>query len=113
MTLKEKATLSNPNYLFIFTGVQEEKDYAVILTDTSSYTDRYNQFTLTEGPAGDVDFKYDGEYDYVVYEQSSPTNIDPDQATGEVERGVMRLKRTADTEHFHDIDTSNAAAHDV
>ena len=48
LTLKEKTTLTNPKYLFVFKNDQSNVDSKFIAADTSSYADRYNRFTVTE-----------------------------------------------------------------
>lgn len=89
VTATELTTLTNPNFLFIFHGEQENKDYAIVLNDVSLYPESYNKFVINEPQ--DIDFKLTGYYTYTIYEQSSPTNLDPDNATGIVEVGRMRV----------------------
>ena len=83
--LKDDSTLVSPVYLFVFSkgGV----DYPVILTDlaTSSQKEEYSKFTLIEGADdptnGSLILGTTGVYDLVIYEQSSSTNLDPNNAT--------------------------------
>ena len=63
--------------------------YNVILNDDSTYPNYYNQFVLDE--PNDVDFNITGYYTYTVYEQSSPTNTDPENAGRVLEVGRMRV----------------------
>lgn len=95
LTLKEKATLSSPTYLFHFRNDITGADYYVISADVSTATGRYNKFTITEGVDdqlnGSVLLGEGGYYSYTIYEQSSPSNLDPTLATGVVERGKMLL----------------------
>ena len=96
VTLKEKQTLENPYFLFVFTFEADDSiQYAVILSDLSSYTYRYNEFTLTLPT--DIDMVEVGQYEYSIYEQTSAVNIDPDLADNELEIGKMLLKETATT----------------
>jgi len=91
LTLKEKTTLSTPVYLFQFRNVTEKVSYYCIMTDTSLYKDRYNEFVFTEGTdnplLGELILGAGGQYEYFVYEQTSLTNLDPTLATGLVESG--------------------------
>ncbi len=49
LTLKEKQTLSAPNYLFVFThrGSNIEVKFVILnAADTSAFKDRFNQFSI-------------------------------------------------------------------
>jgi len=108
LTLKEKSTLSTPVYLFQFRNVTEKVSYYCIMSDTSVYKDRYNEFVFTEGTdlplVGELILGAGGQYEYFVYEQTSATNLDPTLATGLVESGLMDLERASTTYNQHDID---------
>jgi hypothetical protein len=95
LTLKEKQTLSAPNYLFVFThrGSNIEVKFVILnAADTSSFKDRFNQFSIvTNTYFGTQD---SGEWEYQIYEQTSPTNTNPTLATGLVETGIMRLNES-------------------
>ena len=95
LTLKEKQTLSAPNYLFVFThrGSNIEVKFVILnAADTSSFKDRFNQFSIvTNTYFGTQD---SGEWEYQIYEQTSTTNINPANATGLVETGIMRLNES-------------------
>jgi len=88
LTLTEKTTVSNPTYLFSLTHRLTNVAYNFILTDTSSYVDRYNAFELTEGTTVTLDA---GEYIYKIYAQTSPTNVNPDLANELVEEGMVKV----------------------
>ena len=88
LTLTEKTTVSNPTYLFSLTHRLTNVSYNFILTDTSSYTERYNAFELTEGTTVTLDA---GEYIYKIYAQTSPTNVNPDLANELVEEGMVKV----------------------
>ena len=88
LTLTEKTTVSNPTYLFSLTHRLTNVAYNFILTDTSSYVERYNAFELTEGTTVTLDA---GEYIYKIYAQSSPTNVNPDLANELVEEGMVKV----------------------
>lgn len=95
LTLKEKQTLSAPNYLFVFThrGSNIEVKFVILnAADTSGFKDRFNQFSIvTNTYFGTQD---SGEWEYQIYEQTSTTNTNPTLATGLVETGIMRLNES-------------------
>jgi len=96
VTLKEKQTLETPYFLFVFNYEADDTiQYAIILSDLSSYTYRYNMFTLNLPT--DIDIKTAGDYEYRIFEQTSDSNIDPDLADNLLETGKMRLKETSTT----------------
>ena len=88
LTLTEKTTVSNPTYLFSLTHRLTNVAYNFILTDTSSYVERYNAFELTEGSTVTLDA---GEYIYKIYAQTSPTNVNPELADELVEEGMVKV----------------------
>lgn len=88
LTLTEKVTISNPYFLFVFTNRTTSVETAIILTDVSTHTERYNQFDVTEGTTFSLDA---GEYEYQVYAQTSSTNTDPSLANELVESGVLKV----------------------
>lgn len=92
LTLTEKQTLASPNYLFYFKSRGTNKEAKFVLlnnADTSSYKDRFNQFSIITNNY--FENYQDGEWDYKIYEQTSTTNTDPALATGLLETGIMRL----------------------
>lgn len=104
LTLTEKSTLTNPDYLFVFKNDQTELEYIFIAADTSLYPERYNQFRITETSStpdpldGEVELPVLKFYTYTVYEQNSATNLDPLLATGVVEVGKVEVFDTASTD---------------
>ena len=103
-TLWELSTLSSPYYLFVFTSSQTKVSYYTIIANTSTNVERYNKFVFVEGVDDALNGKLilgkGGFYIYTVYDQSSSTNLDPDLATGIVERGKMKLMDSADAPDF-------------
>ena len=95
LSLKEKQTLSAPNYLFVFThrGSNIEVKFVILnAADTSAFKDRFNQFSIvTNTYFGTQD---SGEWEYQIYEQTSTTNTNPANATGLIETGIMRLSES-------------------
>lgn len=99
VTLKEKATLSTPNYLFVFTSKvtnTEIKFIRLYTDDTSNYKDRYNRFDIAVNSY--FASALPGEYNYTIYEQTSSSNTDPSLTTGIVETGQMNLNNSTDFE---------------
>lgn len=107
VTLTEKQTLTAPNYLFYFKQRTSNDVVAFVLlnnADTSAFKDRYNQFSIN----GETHFANElaGEWEYSIYEQTSSSNIDPANATGLLETGIMRLSDT-DTFSYTEYETTN------
>lgn len=89
LTLTENVTLTSPYYLFEFIKNSTGQKFYCIPTDTSSYTYRYNRFTITEGST--VTLAETGEYTYNVYEQLSSTNTNPSNAYALLETGMAKV----------------------
>lgn len=100
LTLAEKTTIANPKYLFEFINNQTQQSYYCIASDTSLYTCRYNQFsitvqTTTPNPLlGQINIPLGDEYTYNVYQQTSSTNLNPSSAMGLVETGLMTYDKS-------------------
>lgn len=103
-TLTEKVTLASPYFLFELKCTQNGQLKYFIAANTSSYTYRYDQFTVTEVASGaevltsgQVNLPYVGEYQYRIWEQSSSTNLDPANVTTLLETGLIRVIETPAT----------------
>ena len=92
LNLTEKVTISPAYFLFSFTHRLTNKTTNVILTDISSYPDRYNKFSVVEGTSFTLD---EGELMYRVYAQTSPSNTNPDLADELVEQGLLKVYAAA------------------
>ena len=105
VTLAEKTTLTGTvYYLFKFVNDQSGETKYCIPTDTSSYTYRYNQFTITEqanpvAASGQVRLQT-GFGKYNIYEQASASNLNPSGLTL-VEQGKYLVTTTLPTEYSH------------
>lgn len=78
VTLTEKATVSNPIYLFKFVNQTSNVAYWFISSDTSNFKQRYNKFLLTEKTSantlnGEVALGLQGFYDYEIYQTNLAT----------------------------------------
>lgn len=92
VTLAEKQLLTNPNYLFIFTGRTTYTDVAFVLlnaADISLYKDRYNKFSIAHTLFTSAKIQ---DYIYNIYEQASTTNLNP-TGLNLLETGIMQLKQ--------------------
>lgn len=92
VTLNEKKTLSAPYYLFHFKNSQTLDVVTTVIDssdDLSLYPDRYNKFTINVSTL--FLNKDTGDWQYNIYEQASDSNTDPDNATGLVETGKMKI----------------------
>lgn len=111
-TLKEKQTLTNPYFLFElkFRG-DGTTTKTFIASDSSTYSDRYNQFLVTEVNSGSeiltsgtVNLQNVGEWHYRIFEQASSSNLNVANATNELENGIVKvLPSTSSTQYMHQI----------
>lgn len=87
MTLSDKKTIDNPYYLMVMDGRSGQARIKFLMTDTSSYPDRYNRFTIEEG----VTFTgVKGDYAYMVLQKATEsTDIDGDEVV--LEYGLARI----------------------
>lgn len=110
MTLTEKTTISDPNYLFEFKDNQTKELIYFIAQDTSSYKERFNKFSITEKTnpnnlIGEVELVLDGQYAYTVREQASATNLDPTLSGAIVETGKVTVTDTESTVPTYEPDS--------
>lgn len=97
VTLNEKRTLDSPSYLFKFTNDVTGSSVKFIAVNQSSYTDRYDRFLITETSgsvnltSGVIELTPSGFWSYIIYEQTSTTNLDENLATGIVETGKVKV----------------------
>lgn len=106
-TLKEKQTLTTPNYLFVFENRSTKsvvKFVKLTADNTSTYKDRFDKFSIKVNNY--FSREDSGEWLYYIYEQASATNINPESATGLLEEGIMRLNESADYS-FTEYETDN------
>jgi len=97
LTLKEKQTLTNPNYLFVFThrGSNIIRSFVLLqAANISAFKGRYDEFSIVTNT---YFTNYDsGEWEYEIYEQASTSNTNPSLATSKLETGIMRLDEATD-----------------
>lgn len=101
-TLTERVTLSAPYFLMRLQSRSTNEIKRVILAaNQSGYINRYDQFTITESTtevltSGTIKLT-EGDWNYDIYEQSSSTNLNEDNATAKLESGLIRVLSTTDT----------------
>jgi len=91
ITLTEKQTLTNPNYLFVFKNRSTNNEVKFVLlnaADLSLFKERYNKFSIKTDKY--FSSKPRGQYSYSVYEQTSTSNTDT-AGLNELESGIMWL----------------------
>jgi hypothetical protein len=98
LTLSEMVSIVNPYYLFELVSKQSKERKYFIANDISLYTYRYNLFEIkvktNPNPLiGEVDLKLGDEWDYYIYEQSSPTNLDPTLTGDLLEEGILKYDK--------------------
>jgi len=106
-TLTEKVTISEANYLFVFTSraTNEVVKFVVLNTaDLSTNPQRWNEFNIV------VNTYFQNEpvgwWTYQIYEQASTTNTNVSLAGALIEKGLMLLTDstgTAFTQYNQDI----------
>jgi hypothetical protein len=114
LSLKEKTTISSPIYLFEFISDSTSTSNTCICEDVSeagSKRDRANLFNITEGVDDRLNSSLilfnEGRYNYIIREQESTTNLDPDLSGDIVQRGIMILLGTAESPYIeHEINVT-------
>ncbi len=81
------------------------EETSFIITNTSTHTERYDEFTFTEGSNSAKTLNV-GEYVYTIYAQTSNSNTDIDNADEEVERGIAMVRHTENTFTSNTITTT-------
>ena len=103
LTLNEKATLNNPNWLLAITSNSNHNTKVIRLSgDTSLNTARYNRFPITVTGSTDENLENGivhlepGTYDYQAW-QTSGTTLALSAATSIVESGKLEVNGTGTT----------------
>lgn len=96
LTLTEKVSIDNPSFLFEFRDDQTNVSQYFICADISAYVYRYNKFVITEKTspnalAGEVYLRNHGFYNYIIRQQASSINLDPDLSGSIVETGKVKV----------------------
>lgn len=121
LTLDEKATQEQHNYILKFTHVQSGQSKVLYSPDVSLTPERFNKFLIEETVNedlvnGKVSLEPTGQWDYVAYEMpiSSPQSLDASLAYGIVEEGRLFVKDSTENinVHFDSDDTKDTAVFD-
>lgn len=93
VTVSQNSELTNPEYLFSFTHIFSKEQVNFIPVDISTHKSRYDEFYFVEGTGvGQINFPYQGQYLYVIYEQPAGSgNLNPSLATNVVENGDAQI----------------------
>lgn len=112
LTLDEKATLTNHDWIIQFTNCTTGKSKTKLVTDVSSFPTRYNKFVIVEPT--DVELSPSGQWTYSVYEVplSSPPINDISQAVKVVETGICDVKESTAVVTFTDGEAKNNGVFD-
>jgi len=112
LTLDEKATLTNHDWIIQFTNCTTGKSKTKLVTDVSSFPTRYNKFVIVEPT--DVELSPSGQWTYSVYEVplSSPPINDISQAVKVVETGICDVKELTTVVTFTDGEAKNNGVFD-
>lgn len=97
LTLSEKCTLSSPNYLWVCKSRNTNETISFVIlgsADVSSYKTRFNKFNIVT--SNYFASSTNGEWTYMIYEQTSTSNLNPSLATGLVETGQFSLNDSSE-----------------
>ena len=92
LTLKEKQTIVDANFLCVFQSRSTNEKVKFVLlnsADQSNYKNRYNEFSIVVNTY--FANKEEGWYKYTIYEQESSSNLVEASAGAVVETGLMFL----------------------
>lgn len=106
-TLNEKVTLTNPGFVLVVKNDSTGKQVACkLVTDISSYTDRFNMYAVTMQASptpllGQIYLEHHGWHKYYVYETLTPNafdyagidSVDLSTLTGLVEQGKLKHQK--------------------
>ncbi len=105
VTVTEKVTINNPFFLIHFKDMITSQQTSFIITNTSTHTERYDEFTFVEGSNSAKTLNI-GEYVYTIYAQTSNSNTNIANADEEVERGIAMVRHTENTFPSNTITTT-------
>jgi|694.fasta_scaffold78651_2 hypothetical protein len=111
-------TLSNPTYLFSFENILSKEKVSFIPKNISTYTSRYDEFEFIESDTviltastPSVNFKYEGQWWYSVYEQQSTTNTNPSLAFNKLAEGRAVVIDNYVPEQYYEYVSDNEDNH--
>ncbi len=98
LTLAESQTITDANFLCVFTSRATNEKVKFVLanaSDESDFKSRYNLFTITVNDH----FTESGFYHYKIYEQASADNEDEALAGAVVEQGLAFVSDSTDVSY--------------
>ena len=105
ITGREKVTITSPVYLLVFDSQVSYDQKAFIVADSSTHPARYQEFTFTEGSTAAKTLPIGTHY-WRLFAQSSPTNLDPDLANEEIDRGIAEVSTSHTNFNDHEVNTT-------
>ena len=105
ITGREKVTISAPVYLLVFDSQVSYEQKAFIVSDSSTHPARFQEFTFTEGSTTAKTLAIGTHY-WRLFAQSSPTNLDPDFANEEIDRGIAEVSTSHTGFNDHEVNTT-------
>ena len=97
-TLTEKTTISEANYLFVFTSRATNNVVKFVVLNTADHStnpQRWNEFDIVINDYFNT--AQVGWYTYEIYEQASTTNTNVSLAGALIEKGLMYLTDSSST----------------
>ncbi len=104
-----------PYYLFNFTSDLSGEGINFLAADLSGATGRFNEFLITETSgttnysSGTIELNPTGQWTYKVYEQTSSSNLIPENTDNYptyLEIGIVRVKGVVDTTYTDTTDNN-------
>lgn len=106
LTLTEKATTNNSEWIIQFTNDITGEIKVIGVVDVSEYQERANIFLITESDTENLSYAtvklIAGQWSYEAYEMapSSPRNLDPDDALESCETGICMVVEDYEVANF-------------
>lgn len=114
VTVSQNKTIANPYYLFSFTHIMSKTTYRFYPKNVSTHTERYDEFQFDENDVTNlnlnipsVNFEYDGQYYYSIYEMSSSATTNPSNAVSKLEEGRALMIDNFVPEQYEEFISSN------
>ena len=105
ITGREKVTINSPVYLLVFDSQMTNETKAFIVADSSTKPARYQEFTFTEGSTAQKTLAL-GTHHWRLFAQTSASNIDPDLAYEEIDRGMAQVATSHTAKNEHEVGTT-------
>ena len=103
VTVTEKVSISSPYFLFVFQSDVTSEKVIFLQSNTSTHTDRYDEFIITErstslnASSGIVEMNPHGTWTYKIFEQASSSNLLEANTGALLEIGVAKVLGSQET----------------